>query len=91
MRIRQQIHSAFLLIILASLACTIRMPEEMARYDTPDRAAPAAVPPTGIPVLTNVITNATILSTPGAEPSPTPAVIAIKSPVPAALAELTVE
>ena len=91
MRIRQQIHSALLLIVLASLACTIRMPEEMARYATPDSPAPAepaAVQPTGSAVFANpVITNATVLSTPEVEPSPAPPVIAIEPPVPASLAE----
>lgn len=93
MSVRQQIHSPLLLIVLVSLACTIQMPENMARYATPDPAAPAepvAVQPTGVPALTNVITNATVLSTPGLEPSPPP-VIAIEPPVPAALGVLTVD
>ena len=105
MSIRQQIHSAHLLIVLVSLACTIRMPEEMARYATPDPAAlaePAVVQPTDMAALPNaVITNATVLSTPGAEPPLAPAVALIEPPstpstivseppVPAALAELTV-
>jgi predicted esterase len=75
------------------------MPEEMARYATPDPAVSVAAQPTGVTVLTNgVITNATMLSPSGGEPppaalalitQPTPPTIAIEPPVPAALAELT--
>ncbi|HXV42895.1 MAG TPA: lipase family protein [Anaerolineae bacterium] len=104
MRVRQQIYSALLLIILVSLACTIRMPENMAQYATPDPAAPAepVVQSTGIPAFASpVITNATVL-TPGVEASPapeviliqppsTPSTLAIEPPVPAALAELSLD
>ena len=74
----------------------------MARYATPSPAAPAVVQPTNMAALPNaVITNATVLSTPGAEPPPAPAVALIEPPstpstivseppVPAALAELTI-
>jgi pimeloyl-ACP methyl ester carboxylesterase len=76
------------------------MPAEMAQYDTkPGPAQPATAQPAETAAFANVITNATVLSTPGAEPSPTPQIIliqppstpstlAIEPPVPAALAEL---
>lgn len=95
MKVRHQIHSALLLIVLVSLACTIQMPENMARYATPDPATPVAIQPTGDPAFTDVLTDATVLSTPGVEPSPTPVPpaeppsTAVEPPVPAALAELT--
>jgi pimeloyl-ACP methyl ester carboxylesterase len=105
MRVRQQIHRVLLLIVLVSLACTIRMPEQMAQYPTPVPAIPPE--PTGVQPGQNaalpgqVITNATVLSTPGVEPSPappvalieppsTPSTIVIDQPAPAALAELTI-
>jgi predicted esterase len=103
MRVRQQIHKALLLIALVSLACTIRMPDEMARYSTPDPGAPVVVQPTIAPLAGEVITDATILPAPGVEPPPvplpappiepasTPPTIAIEAPVPAALAELTTD
>ncbi len=104
MRVRQQIHSALILIILVSLACTIRMPENMARYANPKPTPPlelSPVQPTHIPALTDVITNAIVLPTPGLEPSPppvvhsespaTPVIIAIEPPVPAALTELATD
>ncbi len=76
------------------------MPKDISADSTPAPPAPAAIQPTNVPALTNVITNATELSTPGVEPSPTPilafaeppptpAIIAIEPPVPAAMAELT--
>lgn len=97
MRIRQQIHSALLLIILAGIACTIRMPENMAQYaPAPDgslAAQPTAVKPTGIAVLANpAMTDTIALAEPASEPdAATPPVVAIDPPVPAALAELTAD
>ncbi|GIK39397.1 MAG: hypothetical protein BroJett011_32300 [Chloroflexota bacterium] len=107
MKVRQQIHSVLLLIILVSIACTIRMPENMARYATPnpgELAEPPVVQPVNPEVAaTSVISNAIELTTPEVEPSPTPPAVAlieppstpstldIEPPVPAALAELTVD
>jgi hypothetical protein len=96
MRIRQQIHSALLLIIFASIACTIRMPENMAQYaptpDGPLAAQPTAVKPTGIAVLANPAMTDTIdLAAPASEPGLAPPVVAIDPPVPAALADLTAD
>src|SRR5512145_430407 len=107
MKVRQQIHSALLLIIFASIACTIRMPENMARYATPrpsELAEPSVVQPANPGVIvTPVISNAIELTTPEVEPSltppavalieppSTPSTIGIEPPVPAALAELTVD
>ncbi|MCK6624025.1 MAG: lysophospholipase [Anaerolineae bacterium] len=97
MRVRQQIHNVLLLIVLVSLACTIQMPENMARYAT--QTPPP--PPADNTALSNVITNTTVLSTPEAEPPPPPVppteptaippASALEQPVPAALAELSTD
>lgn len=85
MRIRQQIHSAFLLIILASIACTIRVGEEPAAAPPAQTEAQSAAV---APLTGQVITNVTALATPGlAEQAAAPPVEAIVEP-PAAPAPL---
>lgn len=96
MIIRRKIRSALFLIVLASLACTIRMPDEMARQAPPAPDGPPAGQPTIATLGNAVITNATVIGTPGVEPAgvliepaSTPPVVAIEPPAPAALAELS--
>jgi predicted esterase len=111
MRDRQQIQSALLLllsvglgcavlVVIVSLAYTLRLPGNSPPEMEPLPPTPIVIQPTPIPALSNVITDAATLATPGvapsptpilayAEPAPTPNFIAIDPPVPAALAELS--
>lgn len=91
MSIRRQIQTAFLLFFFVSLACTIRMPSNMARYATPDPLPPPQPviqpPPDGFSA-NSIITNATMITAPqNIDPVPVPTAIAAEPAVPAAVPE----
>ena len=90
MNIRQQIHIAFVLLLFAGLACTIRMPSNMAQYSTPVPPPPPAPPiiqSTSDAIIANsVITDAQVITAPQViEPVPLPTNAAAELPESAAV------